>query len=424
MALGTSQLTANPSLGDRVSMERLPHRLDRLAPWMEQNSLDATRARSAPSTSPTWAATRATTAARRAIVVGRDRSRTLVVMHDEVPVAQELGDADDVLPYGERGFGLNLNPLPLLAAVVAGVRRGQVGAAGSASATRSAAWPTCCGSNNDAEQVDAGRTLYRIRLLKDEDELVKVLHSYELCLAGAARPSARWRSSRESPRSSCSRPRWPPPRTPTAAPIEFLTDMLSGPLTSKVCCPIHVASPREVQDGDAVVADIALGAHGYFGDTAETHIVGLEPGGVGDARAAARDPGAGRHRAGARQHRRGGLRRHEPAHPGVVPGRRVPPPRRPRHLGLGVRGPAPDPDRPHAARELDAAGGRAGRLLPRPESVRGSRTSSWSPPTAASSCATRWGPDDRARLRSSHRIHRLRPRPGRSRSTATSSAWR
>ena len=61
------------------------------------------------------------------------------------------------------------------------------------------------------------------------------------------------------------------------APIEFLTDLLSGPMTSKVCCPIHVASPREVQDGDAVVADIALGAHGYFGDTAETHISGSNP---------------------------------------------------------------------------------------------------------------------------------------------------
>ena len=42
MALGSELLTANPSLGDRVTMERLPHRLDRLVQWMEENSLDAT----------------------------------------------------------------------------------------------------------------------------------------------------------------------------------------------------------------------------------------------------------------------------------------------------------------------------------------------------------------------------------------------
>jgi Xaa-Pro aminopeptidase len=32
-----------------------------------------------------------------------------------------------------------------------------------------------------------------------------------------------------------------------------------------------------VEDGDPVVTDIALGAHGYYGDTAETHICGSNP---------------------------------------------------------------------------------------------------------------------------------------------------
>ena len=178
MALGSELLTPNPSLGDRVTMERLPHRLDRLVQWMEENSLDATVAFGAVNAAHLGSYARYY-GGPAGIVVGRDRSRRLVVMYDEVPVAQELGDADVVLPYGERGFGLNLNPLPLLAGVVAGVDA-------VASAKRIGFSDELGGmadllrSSSDAEQVDAGPTLHRIRMLKDEDELVKVLHSYEL----------------------------------------------------------------------------------------------------------------------------------------------------------------------------------------------------------------------------------------------------
>ena len=87
MALGNQILTANASLGDRVSMERLPHRLDRLMPWMEQNSLDATVAFGAANAAHLGGYARYY-GGPAAIVVGRDRSRTLVVMPDEVPVAK------------------------------------------------------------------------------------------------------------------------------------------------------------------------------------------------------------------------------------------------------------------------------------------------------------------------------------------------
>jgi hypothetical protein len=104
MAFGSELLTPNPSLGDRVTMERLPHRLDRLVQWMKENSLDATVAFGAVNAAHLGSYARYY-GGPAGIVVGRDRSRTLVVMYDEVPVAQELGDADVVLPYGERGFG-------------------------------------------------------------------------------------------------------------------------------------------------------------------------------------------------------------------------------------------------------------------------------------------------------------------------------
>ena len=271
MTLGSELLTRNPSLGDRVTMERLPNRLDRLVQWMEENSLDATVAFGAVNAAHLGGYARYY-GGPAGIVVGRDRRRTLVVMYDEVPVAEQLGDADEVLPYGERGFGLNLSPLPLLAGVVAGldvVRSAKrIGFSdelgGMAGLLR---------SNCDAEQVDAASTLHRIRMLKDEDELVKVLHSYELAWMAqrkvgqlAQQPGITEIELFSAALSTA--------QNANGAPIEWLCDMLSGPLTSKVCCPIHVASPRAVEDGDPVVTDIALGAHGYWGDTAETHISG------------------------------------------------------------------------------------------------------------------------------------------------------
>jgi Xaa-Pro aminopeptidase len=113
-------------------------------------------------------------------------------------------------------------------------------------------------------------------MLKDEDELVKVLHSYELAWMAQAKVGelAQQPGVTEIELFSAA---LSTAQNANGAPIEWLCDMLSGPLTSKVCCPIHVASPRAVEDGDPVVTDIALGAHGYFGDTAETHICGTNP---------------------------------------------------------------------------------------------------------------------------------------------------
>ena len=53
-----------------------------------------------------------------AVVVGRDGERVLVVARDEVAVAEQLSDADRVVGYGERGFGIELNPAPLMLGVV------------------------------------------------------------------------------------------------------------------------------------------------------------------------------------------------------------------------------------------------------------------------------------------------------------------
>jgi Xaa-Pro dipeptidase len=267
----TEQLTRNPSLSPQVMMERLPNRVDRLVRWMEQNSVDATVAFGAVNAAHLAGYARYY-GGPAGVVVGRDGSRTLVVMYDEVPVADELGSADAVLGYGERGFGLNLNPLPLLADVVAGVDHVST-ARRIGISDELGGMATLLRESAGAEQVHAGQALHDIRLLKDEDELAKVLHSYELAWMAQARVGelAQQPGITEIELFSAA---LSTAQNANGAPIEFLCDMLSGPLTSKVCCPIHVASPRVLEPGDAVVADIALGARGYFGDTAETHVAG------------------------------------------------------------------------------------------------------------------------------------------------------
>ncbi len=269
MAVDQLKLTTEAALGDRITIPRPPHRLERLRAWMEQESLDACVLFGAQNVAHLGGYARYY-GGPAGLVIGRDGARTLVVMLDEVPVAIALGEADTVLPYGERGFGINLNPLPLLAASVAAVpevsRATRIGISDEIGGMAGLLRSDC-----DAEHVDASGALYRIRLIKDEDELVKILRGYELCWIGqqAVAHGAGQAGVTEIELFSAA---LGAAQNANGAPIEFLTDLLSGPKTADVCCPIHVASPRAVQDGEAVIADIALGAQGYWGDSAETHM--------------------------------------------------------------------------------------------------------------------------------------------------------
>ncbi len=271
MADDQPKLTTGAALGDRITIPRPPHRLERLRTWMEQESLDACVLFGARNVAHLGGYARYY-GGPAGLVIGRDGRRTLVVMLDEVPVAIALAEADAVLPYGERGFGINLNPLPPLAASVAAVlevsRAARIGVSDEIGGMAGLLRGDC-----DAEHVDASGALYRIRLIKDEDELVKILRGYELCWIGqqAVAQGAGQAGVTEIELFSAA---LAAAQNANGAPIEFLTDLLSGPKTADVCCPIHVASPRAVQDGEAVVADIALGAQGYWGDSAETHMSG------------------------------------------------------------------------------------------------------------------------------------------------------
>jgi Xaa-Pro aminopeptidase len=260
-------MTTNGSL--QISDAAPPHRLERLKEWMEGERLDCVVLFGADHVNHLTGYWRYF-GGPSAVVVGADGARSLVVMRDETRIASELADADEVIGFGERGFGLDLEPARKLVGtvaelpVVARARRiGYASELGGIEALLDAAV--------SGERVDAAAGLRRIRLVKDEDELRKILDSYQLCwlgqravadAAGSGRQEIELYTAAQSAAQVAS-----------GAPIEFVCDLLSGPNTAEVCCPIHVAGTRAVVAGDAVVADVVVRSRGYWGDTAETHNV-------------------------------------------------------------------------------------------------------------------------------------------------------
>jgi Xaa-Pro aminopeptidase len=267
-------IASTGTLDARVAAALPAPRAERLRAWMEEERLDAVVVFGADNVNHLCGYSRYY-GGPSGLVIGRDGERTLAVMLDEVKVAERLSQADRVLGYGERGFGIELNPLPLLAGVVAGVdavasarRLGVADGLGGMG--------ELLGGRASAEQVAADGAMYRLRLRKDADELEKILHGYRLCWLGqqAVRETAQSGSASEIELFTAA---LSVAQTTHGEPIEFLADLLSGPKTAEVCCPIHIASPRVAAQGEPVVADVVVRANGYWGDTADTHVVGSNP---------------------------------------------------------------------------------------------------------------------------------------------------
>jgi len=208
-----------------------------------------------------------------ALAIGRDGERTLVVMRDEARVARELSSADEVVGFGERGFGIDLDPVAGLVEtvaalpVVADARRLGVASELPGAEVR-------LDRAVSAEVADAGETMRRLRLVKDGDELEKILAGYRLCWLGqqavgeGAKPGAREIELFTAAQSAA--------QLAAGSPVEFVCDLLSGPNTAEVCCPIHVAGTRAVEENDPVIADVVVRTNGYWGDSAETYVAGAD----------------------------------------------------------------------------------------------------------------------------------------------------
>jgi len=261
-----------------IATPRPPHRIERLRGWMGDEKLDCTVVFGIDNVNHLCGYWRYF-GGPSALVVGRDGERTLAVMLDEARIAEKLSNADAVLGFGERGFGIDLDPvaglIEMLAAIPTVARASRIGVASEipgADARLSAAVP--------AVVVDAGPALHRIRLVKDWDELEKINAGYQLCwlgqeaVADGAVPGVSEIELFTAAQSTA--------QIASGGPIEFVCDLLSGPSTADVCCPIHVAGTRMLETGDPVIADIVVRTAGYWGDTAGTYTVGSN----GDAEAA------------------------------------------------------------------------------------------------------------------------------------------
>jgi Xaa-Pro aminopeptidase len=253
-----------------ISTPRPPHRLERLRSWMTDEQIDCTVVFGADNVNHLCGYWRYF-GGPSALVISRDGERTLVVMLDEAPIAEHLSSADQVLGYGERGFGIDLDPvaglidtLTALPTVARATRIGVASELPTADARLSAAV--------SAVVIDAGRTLHGIRLIKDWDELEKINAGYRLCwlgqdtVASAAVPGVSEIELFTAAQSTA--------QIASGGPIEFVCDLLSGSNTADVCCPIHVAGRRSLEAGDPVIADIVVRTAGYWGDSAGTYAVG------------------------------------------------------------------------------------------------------------------------------------------------------
>ena len=255
------------------SIPRPPHRLERLQQWMAAETVDCAIVLGADNVNHLCGYWRYF-GGPSALVIGSDGERTLIVMRDEAPIASAHSDADQVLAFGERGFGINLDPLTDLvsatAAVPAVARARRIGVASEIPTAVERIAAAAAGTI-----VGADGALHRIRLIKDWDELEKINVAYELCWLGqdaVSRGAVPGVSEIElyTAAQSTAQITW-------GGPIEFVCDLLSGPNTADVCCPIHVAGRRTVEDGDPVIADVVVRAGGYWGDSAETHVAGTNP---------------------------------------------------------------------------------------------------------------------------------------------------
>ena len=254
-------------VSDRITMAPPRPRRDRVTDWMREQALDALVVTGADLV--TWL-----TGYSRyygglsALVLGPSGERTLVVPRDEVPVAERLADADRVAGYGERGFGLELNPLPLLAAAVldlaavsSAARIGFTGEDGGHIA-----------GEGRAASVPASEALRRMTLVKDGDELAKIFHAYELCwLAHAAVADGARAGASEIEMMSAAQAA---AQVAHGEPVEFGADLLVAGNTAEVCGPIAIAGRTRAVPDAPVIADLSVRADGYWADTCRTHVPG------------------------------------------------------------------------------------------------------------------------------------------------------
>jgi Xaa-Pro aminopeptidase len=255
-----------PPMSERIGMEPPRSRHDRVTEWMAANGVDALVA--ARPDLVTWLAGYSRYyGGVSAVVVGRDGERVLAVARDEVAVAEQLSDADRVIGYGERGFGIELNPAPLMLGAVS-----ELAAVSSARRIATAGEPAVGFAPAGGDSVSADAVLHQLSLVKDPDEVARIHHSYELCwVAQAAVADGTAAGATEIEIMTAAQGA---AQVAHGSPIEFAADLLAGPNTAEVCGPIAIPGLSRAEPDKPVIADICIGAGGYWADTCRTHVSG------------------------------------------------------------------------------------------------------------------------------------------------------
>jgi Xaa-Pro aminopeptidase len=122
------------------------------------------------------------------------------------------------------------------------------------------------------EAVPAASVLHELSLVKDADELARIYHSYELCwVAQSAVAEGAAAGTTEIEIMTAAQGA---AQVAHGSPIEFAADLLAGPNTAEVCGPIAIPGRTRAESGMPVIADICIGADGYWADTCRTHVSG------------------------------------------------------------------------------------------------------------------------------------------------------
>src|SRR5436190_4601354 len=156
-------------VGMTVAPARPPHRRERLSEWMQGEGATAAVLFGADHVAHLTGYARYF-GGPSAVVVGAGGECVLIVMQDEAPVARSAASADEVIGFGERGFGIDLDPVAGLVATVTALPA-------VANAQRIGIAAELVGADQrlaallDATFVDAAEALRRIRLVKDWDDL-------------------------------------------------------------------------------------------------------------------------------------------------------------------------------------------------------------------------------------------------------------
>lgn len=189
-----------------------------------------------------------------AVVLAEDGARTLVVPRYELEAAS--GHADAVVAYGDDGF-LDFDWLPKLVATCRELCQGRIGVAGISPFDGAVA----------IEDLVA-----QVRRVKDDDELRAVQRSVELTL-GAQRHVTQLAGGGMS-EIELFTAALASAQNEAGEPLEFVGSVFCGPRTAAVASPVEVPGAHRPAGGDPVLADLAIRAGGYWGDTTRTTIVG------------------------------------------------------------------------------------------------------------------------------------------------------